>query len=577
MQPDKLPLPLPWRRSRPASDRLPLPLANSGGGTYTPPQARIVAIRSCAGASVSVAADIAQNLTHRIASSPVAACAEVDGSAVQAVGACLSSATSAPPPLGQCARVDVSSVIALASCGASATQSSEPLARCTRPLVTPAVPLAHCIGQRVQHADFLRACQRPKVTPSVPLAGCSAAHAAPAAFLRACARVRHQRAVRPPCEYYPIPLPPPPPDWSPCRLRPPSYQLPLPLARVRIRRDSQSLRLPLTCWHDGSGNDLPNLTGYIMHNTITAEHNGQTLHILALTLKTDIDAYCWQADITLAPADFARLNIDGRGKGDEAIITLRINGQRFDIMAEDYRDTRRFVGYTYTVSGRSITARLGADYAQGKHQRYDQPRYARQIADEQLQYLPYQIAAWDAVDWLVSADAYTVSGQTPIAVIADIAHAAGAFVESHPYEPQLFVRPVWAKAAWEKPAPERTIPANLILSATGQRRVSEKCNAIRVVGSGSGARGALVYREGTDQTPEAGILTHALYTDDTVLRAAGLAALSETGTHKLQTVALPWADKYQLPLAELGKVWGICGRRADMARRHQRRGGQRNA
>jgi len=340
-------------------------------------------------------------------------------------------------------------------------------------------------------------------------------------------------------------------------VRPPSHRLPLPLTRRRINRDPSRLPLPLRCWHDSDTTDLPTLPGYIMHNRITAEFNGRTLQILALTLKADTDGYCWQGDLTLAPADFAKLQMDTRRVGDEAVITLRINHQRWDILAEDYRDTRRFIGHSYTITGRSITAKLGADYTQGRHIKYEQSRYARQIADEQLQPTPYTIAAWDAVDWLVPGDNYTVSGQTPIAVVMDIAQAIGAFVESHPYEPQLFVRPVWQKAAWEKPTPALTIPSNLILSVSGQRRISERCNGVRVVGKGTTAKGALVWREGTDQTPEAALREHALYTDETAHRAAGIHALSETGTHKIETVTLPWAEKYQLPLASLGAVWAF--------------------
>ena len=42
------------------------------------------------------------------------------------------------------------------------------------------------------------------------------------------------------------------------------------------------------------------------------------------------------------------------------------------------------------------------------------------------------------------------------------------------------------------------------------------------------------------------------------MRAAGIHALSETGTHKIETVTLPWAEKYQLPLASLGAVWAFA-------------------
>ena len=120
-----------------------------------------------------------------------------------------------------------------------------------------------------------------------------------------------------------------------------------------------------------------------------------------------------------------------------------------------------------------------------------------------------------------------------------------------------------SRPSWSKPTPALTIPANLILSVSGQRRISERCNAVRVTPAaeqigGAKAKGGLVYREGTDQQPEASILTHAAYTDLDVMRAAGIHALSETGTHKIETVVLPWAEKYQLPLADLGAVWAFA-------------------
>lgn len=541
-----------------APDRIPLPLGQGqGGGGGNQPVLRIVPIRGCSQGRDSASVDIHGCVSHRQTAAPIGDCLAAGNSPTVDISQCHQARTANPPPIRKCTTSSIADGIAMANCQRSRTQAGERLKHCAGPQVTPSVLLISCLPQPIQHAQALHNCRDNRVTPSYLLINC-AGHRRLGTPLKNCRHNQYQHAVRPPCEYYPIPLPPPPPDWSPCRIRPPSDRLPLPLTRLRIRRDSQRLRLPLTCWHDNDSNDLPILPGYIMHNTITAEHNGKPLQILSLNLTTDVNSYCWQADIQLAPHDFAALNMDGRAKGDEAVITLRINNRRWDILAEDYRDTRRFIGLSYTVTGRSTTAKLGADYAQGKHTRYNSPRYARQIADEQLHLLPYQISAWEAVDWLIPADAYTVSGQTPIDVIADLAKAAGAFVESHPFEPQLMIKPVWNKAAWENVSPTHTIPANLILSVSGQRRVSEQCNGVRIAGSGAGARGALVYRSGSNQTPEAAILTHPAYTDDIVLRTAGIAALSETGTHKMETVTLPWAEKYQLPLAELGKVWAFA-------------------
>ena len=558
--PDRLPLPLARGGTVWPSDRLPLPLG--GGQTPPPPKPKNVPISGCAPVHTAAAATVSTCLHVHDHGARISTCRQLRYRPAVDIGRCWRLRMTPLPSLAACTRITLPTAAPVARCYRIHNAALPLLGGCYHGHNVRGWPLRRCVAQHIPVAVPLRGCHRLRYPVAPLLVSCATVHYWGKA-LRSCHIVRYRHAVRPPCEYYPIPLPPPPPDLSPCRIRPPSDRLPLPFARRRISRDSARLALPLRCWHDGNTNDLPILPGYIMHNKITADLNGEPLDLLALTLTTDTASYCWQGDITLSPASFVKLKIDQRAAGDEAVITVRINGNRWDILAEDYRDTRKFIGHSYTVTGRSITARLGADYAKGRHQKYSEARYARQIADEQLHLLPYTIAAWEAVDWLIPGDTYTVSGQTPIEVIADLAKAAGGFVESHPYEAQLFVRPVWRQAAWSKPTPALTVPANLILSVSGQRRISERCNAVRVTPAaeqvgGVKAKGGVVYREGTDQQPEASILTHAAYTDLNVMRAAGIHALSETGTHKIETVTLPWAEKYQLPLAELGAVWAFA-------------------
>ena len=561
LPPDRLPLPLARGGQVWPSDRIPLPLGGSDN-TPQPPKPKTVPISGCTPVRTAPAATVSTCLRVHDHGARISTCRQLHYRPAADIGRCWRLRMTPLPSVAACTRVTLPTAAPVARCYRIHNAALPLLGGCYHGHNVRGWLLHRCVAQHIPAPVPLRGCHRLRYPVAPLLVSCATVHYWGKA-LRSCHIVRYQRAVRPPCEYYPIPLPPPPPDLSPCRLRPPPDRLPLPLTRRRINRDSTRLALPLRCWHDGNTNDLPILPGYIMHNKITADINGEPLDLLALNLTTDTASYCWQGDITLSPASFAKLKIDQRAAGDEAVITLRINGNRWDIMAEDYRDTRKFIGHSYTVTGRSITAKLGADYAKGRHSKYGAARYARQIADEQLNLLPYRIAAWEAVDWLIPGDTYTVSGQTPIEVIADLAKAAGGFVESHPYEAQLFVRPVWRQAAWAKPTPALTVPANLILSVSGQRRISERCNAVRLTPAaeqigGAKAKGGLVYREGTDQQPEASTLTHAAYTDLDVMRAAGIHALSETGTHKIETVQLPWAEKYQLPLATLGAVWAFA-------------------
>jgi len=41
------------------------------------------------------------------------------------------------------------------------------------------------------------------------------------------------------------------------------------------------------------------------------------------------------------------------------------------------------------------------------------------------------------------------------------------------------------------------------------------------------------------------------------IAAAGMAALSDTGIHKTETVLMPVSEKYGIPLAQLGQIWQI--------------------
>lgn len=149
--------------------------------------------------------------------------------------------------------------------------------------------------------------------------------------------------------------------------------------------------------------------------------------------------------------------------------------------------------------------------------------------------------------------------KTPIAVLQELAQAAGGFVESDRARPVVRFKPKWKKASWEvSDAPaDVSVPVSVIFSISGQRNVSERANGVYVWPSHNKGKGADVYRNGSNREPRASALTNTLYTDQPVLLAAGIAALSETGVHKRETVSLPVSDKYGIPMANLGEIWQI--------------------
>ena len=100
-----------------------------------------------------------------------------------------------------------------------------------------------------------------------------------------------------------------------------------------------------------------------------------------------------------------------------------------------------------------------------------------------------------------------------------------------------------------------TVPDSVIVSVSGQKRIQPRYERVLVWADHANGVGADVYRNNADRSAEAPSLIHPLYTDLPVCRAAGTAALSDSGTHKTETVKLPLSDEYSLPRAKLGQIW----------------------
>ena len=163
---------------------------------------------------------------------------------------------------------------------------------------------------------------------------------------------------------------------------------------------------------------------------------------------------------------------------------------------------------------------------------------------------------WDINDWLIPANQYAVTGKTPITVIADIAQACGGFVNSHPNEPTLSLKPRWKKPAWElaTATPDVVIPADVIRQINDSKRVNTRYNTVTL---NSAVDGGHVFRQTQGRDREAPVQNHPLYTDRDVIIPAGTAILSDSGTHGDYTLTMRWADKYDIALAELGQIWQI--------------------
>lgn len=368
---------------------------------------------------------------------------------------------------------------------------------------------------------------------------------------------RTQHVVPVPWRYYPIDEPPPPPAVFACRIRPPSSQLPLNLTRKRNGLPSSALPLALMCWHDQAPEFIPDLRSYIVHNTVTATIGGIAIDPIDFNIKTDMQSYCWQGGIKISDSQYQRVKskLDVE-RGNEPLVIVVVNSVSYSFIAEDISRNRVFGNYSYSISGRSSTARLGQDYAHSQGGTIDQDLYASQIINMQLADLPFTLERFDVKDWLIPAGTFNVSNQTPISIISQLANACGAEAISHPFEPKLSIIPRWKKPAWElaTATADYVIPQGVIRSISDQKRVNPRYNTVTLI---SRTEASEVYRNLQGRNMIAPVSNSYLYTDRDCVVPKGIQILSDSGTHGLYTLKMRVADKYNIPLAELGQIWQV--------------------
>ena len=368
---------------------------------------------------------------------------------------------------------------------------------------------------------------------------------------------RTQHAVPVPWRYYAIPDKTPPPIVNACRIRPPSSRLPLNLTRKRNGLPSSQLPLALTCWHDQAPAFVPDLRSYIVLNTVTATLGGIAIDPIDFNIKTDLDSYCWQGGIKISDKQYqkvkAKLDV---ARGNEPLVIVVVNGVSYSFIAEEISRNRVFGNYSYSISGRSSTARLGQDYAHSQGGTINQDLYASQIINMQLADLPFSIDRFEVKDWLIPAGTLNTSNQTPISIISQIAQACGAEAISDPLEPKLSIIPRWKKPAWEMATAtaDLVIPMGVVQSISDQKRVSPRYNTVTLIGR---TQGFEVYRAREGRNLIAPVANWYLYTDRDCVIPRGIQILSDSGTHGLYTLKIRVADKYNMPLVELGQILQI--------------------
>ena len=235
------------------------------------------------------------------------------------------------------------------------------------------------------------------------------------------------------------------------------------------------------------------------------------------------------------------------GAGGEPVeLEVRVNGQPFRLQAERVGRSRRFPEHMVTVSGRGKAALLDAPHAPVQTFTSTLDRTAHQLMTEALTVngVAFGWAVdWQLTDWLVPAGVWMHQG-TWASALADIAGAAGGYLQPHDTDALLHVLPLWPKPWWEWDtlAPDIELPAGI--SEIDETEVVDLPAYNRIFVSGeAGGHAADLTRSGTPgDVLKQPMALHPLITTMGAAKQRAIAELAESGRmlkHKMTLPVLP--------------------------------------
>ena len=235
------------------------------------------------------------------------------------------------------------------------------------------------------------------------------------------------------------------------------------------------------------------------------------------------------------------------GAGGQPVeLEVRVNGQPFRLQAERIGRSRRFPEHMVTVGGRGKAALLDAPHAPVQTFTHTLDRTAEQLMAQVLTANGVGFGwgvDFQLTDWLVPAGVWMHQG-TWASALADIAAAAGGYLQPHDTDPVLRVLPLWPKPWWEWDTlgPDIELPAGI--SEIDETEVVDLpgYNRIFVCGEAGGFSADLT-RSGTPgDVLKQPMAVHPLITTIGAAKQRAIAELSESGRmlkHKMTLPVLP--------------------------------------
>lgn len=278
---------------------------------------------------------------------------------------------------------------------------------------------------------------------------------------------------------------------------------------------------------------IPIRRAYIVINSASLRRvsNNLSLPASAITVSIDSQSVHWSWSATMPLAALPNLERDAPGQPVE--LEAEINGVHWRLAVERQEEDEGFGSAVLRVGGRGVSAELSDPvYPVVQHDNVATPMTARQLADQALTFNGVSLGwtlDWQAADWLIPAGAWLFSG-TPLAAVARIAEAAGAYVQPARNTRTLHVLPRYPAKPWEwaSTAPDVVIPASATLQRGASHSDKPDYNLVIVRGLAGGI-GVRVRRAGSAGDRPAPMIVDPLITHIDAATGRGLAVLGDTG------------------------------------------------
>ena len=279
---------------------------------------------------------------------------------------------------------------------------------------------------------------------------------------------------------------------------------------------------------------------YMILNTayLTRLPERTAIDVRSMTMSLDLDSYCWTFAAVIG--NETSLDLLRPTSSGPMLVEAVVNGFVWIMQIDSWRQGRSFGGNSRSVSGRSVSAQLGAPAAEVSSSTETYERTAHQLAEEVLLNTGFTLD-WQCVDWLVPANVFSYQNLTPIQVIQAVAGAVGGVVQTHPETHTLIVQSRYLVSpwAWSTATPDLILPESLCVSQDGEWDARPLLNAAFVAGTVTGGISAKVTRQGTAGDVAAPMVTDALITHADAARERGRCIISAGGDWSTGKIELP--------------------------------------